>query len=145
MTDETWLAERRLLGSCRCGFAPGAEHCPICDGIMGRFGQRLREQGKTLAEIQAAERLVIEADMSHAVALGRPTDPATLADMFCRMAEYAEARGRIDVDAAKAIAALAAPAPGVDGAPLPGKAQRLPNRHERRRSRSRRWQATRSA
>lgn len=79
---EVWIAERRLLGSCRCGFAPGVLRCPFCD------------DGLPLAL--------------------RPWPP-------------------LDVEATlKALAALAAPAPEVDGAPLPGRPQRQPNRHERR-------------
>ncbi len=89
MMDETWLAERRLLGSCRCGFAPCVVRRPFCDD-------------------------------------GYP--------------EALRPRPPLDVGATvKALAALAAPTPGVDGAPLTGKAQRPPNRHERRRARSRRW------
>lgn len=83
---ETWLAERRFLGSCPCGFAPGETRCPFCDdGVPEVF---------------------------------RPRPP-------------------LDVEATvKALAALAVPSPEVDGAPLPGRPPRPPNRHERRRAQS---------
>lgn len=91
MSTETEIrrAERRLLGSCRCGFALGEDRCPFCDdGVPEVF---------------------------------RPRPP-------------------LDVDAiAKALAALSASSPEVDGVPLPGRPRRPPNRHERRRARSRRW------
>jgi len=130
MIDEERAAIRRRLGSCPCGLAPGAEHCPICDGILGYFGRHLREQGKTLAEIVDAERAVIAVAHDQSLAFGDDVLPRDLADTLFRIASQVASQGTID--AGKVLAALDKPKL------IPLHAPRPMNRHERRKAAIRR-------
>ena len=129
MIPEERAAVRRMLGSCPCGLAPGAEHCPICDGPLGRLGQYLRDDGKTLAEIRAVEGVVVRAAMDYTAA-GIGTSPAGLADTMADLYQRHHSKGTID--AAAFLAALDKPKL------IPLHAPRPMNRHERRKAASRR-------
>mgnify|MGYP003425619297 CR=1 FL=1 len=98
MIPEERAAVRRMLGSCPCGLAPGAEHCPICDGPLGRLGQYLRDDGKTLAEIRAVEEVVVRAAMDYTAA-GIGTSPEHLADVAADLAADLAADSAADLAA----------------------------------------------
>ncbi len=131
MTPEERTAVRRMLGSCWCGLAPGAEHCPICDGSVGRLGQLLRDDGKTLAEIRTVEEAVVRAAMDYTAA-GITTSPEHLADVAADLYRVDRSSGTIDT--AQVLRAIAGAKPKL----IPLHAPRPMNRHERRKAASRR-------
>lgn len=122
--------QRRMLGCCPCGLAPGEAHCPICEGIIGPFGEHLHDHGSSLAEIVEAERVIVASARDYTAA-GMAISPRRLAAMGLDVALRTETKEK-RADAVDVLAALTKKTTGTPGS-------RPRNRFERRREASRRW------